>query len=646
MTSVTYFDCSLKFQFFETNSNGSGNTVKISRFSRLRRAVDERTPNYLTLALVKAYYNMALTEDSRPFSVLREKAEYFVSLFDKNVQDCQTKLDSQISDLLRDPDSFGVSYGNAKALNAHMEFSKAKYEIFVNMQSLFDKMEANWIECIADMKASFLENVEIFLAGTKLEVKLPSSETLSAIANKRSPSKKSGKLGSVSSSPASSLYPILSSAKKQISRLSSLLPGSEDKDSSDESEDSPKATAKVVRINGKSPKRVTIVTPEEMEVKIAVEHSGESEESESDEEEQSVQIHPRTAGRYPKKSSPSTPPSSKVPVKSSLRKPMTPPEKDSSDSSTDDKSDTENSATPIRGRKSTRSQLSTPTVATPSSTPGRKTRTPRRKTNASEVQIQDFPENKMECEEINNYASKTVSPKTPKNVHFAITNDDLISEKISKDVLFSVGMDINEDLDVYSPEIKIARATPRRKTVVTPKLMENFDDGALTPSSVRGKSKRKTIAGSVLDDSVAPSPKRLKRGGRSSMSQSILAEEFGEANLLEGDGASEHGHYSSWVPLADISGSVPSQPGIYELKVSAAKKPAYIGGCENLRQKLTLHKLKQNSGHKHLDKFIDRNLANILVRYEQLSSAAEAKSEEKNRVKAFVASYKNAPAYN
>ncbi|GFQ64400.1 uncharacterized protein TNCT_427452 [Trichonephila clavata] len=387
------------------------------------------------------------------------------------------------------------------------------------------------------------------------------------------------------------------------------------------------ATPRAARMNGKSPKRVTIVTPEEMEIKIAVEHSEESEESESDEEEQPAQIQHRTAGRFPKKSSPSTPQSSKVPVKSSLRKPITPPEKDSSDSSTDDKSDNDNYATPpIRGRKSARSQLSTPTVATPSSTPGRKTRTPRRKTNASEVQIQGIPENKMECEEINYYPSKT--------------------EKISKEVHFSVGMDINEDLDVYSPEVKISRATPRRKTVVTPKLMENFDDGASTPSSIRGKSKRKTIAGSVLDDSVAPSPKRLKRGGRSSMSQSVLAEEFGEANLLEGDGASEHDHYTSWVPLANISGSVPSQPGIYELKVSAAKKPAYIGGCENLRQKLTLHKLKQNSGHKHLDKFIDRNLANILVRYEQLSSAAEAKSEEKSRVKAFVASYKNTPAYN
>ncbi|GFQ95780.1 uncharacterized protein TNCT_568581 [Trichonephila clavata] len=217
------------------------NDVIVKKYTSSGRLIKEPKRLDLLNYKLKVYYNMALTEDSRPFTILRKKAEYFRSLFDENIKVCQTNLDSQISDLLRDPDSFGASFGNAKALNAHMEFSKAKYEIFVNMQSLFDEMEANWIECIADMKASFLENVEIFLAGTKLEVKLPSSETLSAIANKRSPLKKSGgKLGSVSSSPASSLYPILSSAKKQISRLSSLFPGNEDKDSSDDSEDSPK----------------------------------------------------------------------------------------------------------------------------------------------------------------------------------------------------------------------------------------------------------------------------------------------------------------------------------------------------------------------------------------------------------------------
>ncbi|GFT62980.1 uncharacterized protein NPIL_684932 [Nephila pilipes] len=586
-------------------------------------------------------------EDSRPFSTLRENADKFRSLFDENIKTCLTSLDSQISTLLRDPDSFSTSYGNAKALNAHMEFSKAKYEIFVKMQSLFDEMETNWIENIAEMKASFLENVEIFLAGTKLEVSFPSSNTSSVTANKRSPVKKSGGRPSPAAlSPASSLYPkLISSAKKQISMLSSLLPHADDKDSSDDSEEK-QISVTPVRLNGRSPKRVTIVTPEEMET---VENSEEIQESESDEEEQPILTPARRGGRFSQKLTPSTPASLKVPAKSSLRKPMTLPEKDSSDSSsTDDKSDTEQPVIQSRGRKSTRSQLSTSTVATPSSTPGRKTRTPRKKSNASEVQSQlDILENKMEYEENNDYISKPVTPRTPKNVHFSVQdNDDIVVERTSKDMQFSVGMDINEDLDVYSPDVKLSRATPRRKTVVTPKLMENFDDANLTPNSVRGKSKRRTIAGSVLDDSVAPSPKRLKRGGRSSMAQPTFVDDSADANLLESDGISEPDQYTPWMPLADISGSVPSQPGVYELKVSAAKKPAYIGGCENLRQKLTLHKLKHNSGHKHLDKFIDRNLANIFVRYEQLSSAAEAKSEEKIRVNAFVSSYKNTPAYN
>lgn len=91
---------------------------------------------------------------------------------------------------------------------------------------------------------------------------------------------------------------------------------------------------------------------------------------------------------------------------------------------------------------------------------------------------------------------------------------------------------------------------------------------------------------------------------------------------------------------------MPGQPGVYELKVAAAKKPAYIGGCDSLRQKLTLHKLVQSSGHKQLDKFVERNTANILVRYEQMPTAQEAKQEEKNRVKDFVACYKTTPAYN
>ncbi|GBL95206.1 hypothetical protein AVEN_253534-2 [Araneus ventricosus] len=310
-------------------------------------------------------------------------------------------------------------------------------------------------------------------------------------------------------------------------------------------------------------------------------------------------------------------------------------EKEVNESISVDQKDTEDSLpqVEIKSRRATRSQLSTPTVSTPSSISGRKTRTPRRKANASE-----------------DSQPTQAGRKTPKSVHFSSdieSNEDSAIQKSPKDVQFSVGMDIHEDLDVYSPDVKLSKATPRRKTTVLSRVMDDFAEIDLTPGT-RGKSKRKTIAGSNLDETVAPSPKRLKMGRRSNIMPSTSGEEDEpmDSNSLVSDGASERGHYTPWMPLSDISGSVPPQPGIYELKVAAAKKSAYIGGCDSLRQKLTLHKLKQNSGHKHLDKFIDRNLSSILVRYEQLSSVAEAKSEEKIRVKAFVDRFKNAPAYN
>ncbi|GBL95205.1 hypothetical protein AVEN_253534-1 [Araneus ventricosus] len=330
-------------------------------------------------------------------------------------------------------------------------------------------------------------------------------------------------------------------------------------------------------------------------------------------------------------------------------------EKEVNESISVDQKDTEDSLpqVEIKSRRATRSQLSTPTVSTPSSISGRKTRTPRRKANASEDSqpTQDISEDKTESEgNILNHVSRLAGRKTPKSVHFSSdieSNEDSAIQKSPKDVQFSVGMDIHEDLDVYSPDVKLSKATPRRKTTVLSRVMDDFAEIDLTPGT-RGKSKRKTIAGSNLDETVAPSPKRLKMGRRSNIMPSTSGEEDEpmDSNSLVSDGASERGHYTPWMPLSDISGSVPPQPGIYELKVAAAKKSAYIGGCDSLRQKLTLHKLKQNSGHKHLDKFIDRNLSSILVRYEQLSSVAEAKSEEKIRVKAFVDRFKNAPAYN
>ncbi|KAF8773916.1 nucleolar and coiled-body phosphoprotein 1-like isoform X2 [Argiope bruennichi] len=605
---------------------------------------------------------MVLTEDSRPFTILRKSAHDFNILFNEGIEKCLSTLDSGISDLLCDPDSLVGSSTGANRLSAHMEFSKAKYELFVKMREFFEKFEKDCVEQISEMKEMFLENVEIFLAGTKLEVKLPTSEALSQIEKKRSPSSKVRSEHSTIASPAS-LYPkLIDSAKKQISRLSSLIPNVDTSEIIEDDEDEmQQAISTPVRQN-KSPKRVTILTPQEMERLVAAQKAVEDSavidiSEESDEEPAVVEITSKRPGRKPAVSTPAS--QKKIPVRTPVRRNPAPAMKESS---SDSGSDSKSANTPIRrrntkanekevyeninveqkedslpqveikSRRTTRSQLSTPTVSTPSSTSGRKGRPPRRKA--------DAPEDSQQVE---------AGPKTPKSVHFSSDIESNADSEIQTSELyvpFSVGMDIHEDLDVYSPDVKISKATPRRKTAVLSRVMDDFSEINLTPDVTRGKSKRKTIAGPVSDEAVAPSPKRLRTGRRSNIMPSTSEDEPMDSNSLASDGASEQEHYSPWMPLSDISGSVPTQPGIYELKVAAAKKPAYIGGCDNLRQKLTLHKLKQNSGHKHLDKFIDRNLSNILVRYEQLSSAADAKSEEKIRVKAFVDRFKNPPAYN
>ncbi|GBL95210.1 hypothetical protein AVEN_253537-1 [Araneus ventricosus] len=211
---------------------------------------------------------MVLTEDSRPFTVLRKSAEDFKSLFNDGIETCLSTLDSGISDLLCDPDSLVGSSANANRLSAHMEFSKAKYELFVKMREYFEKFEKDCVEQISEMKEMFLENVEIFLAGTKLEVKLPTSETLSQIEKRRSPGSKVRSGNSPTTSPASSLYPkLIDSAKKQISRLSSFLPNADDSEIiDDDEEENQQSIFTLMRQNGKSPKRVTIVTPQEMEI--------------------------------------------------------------------------------------------------------------------------------------------------------------------------------------------------------------------------------------------------------------------------------------------------------------------------------------------------------------------------------------------
>lgn len=116
---------------------------------------------------------MVSTEDSRPFTVLRKSAEEFNSMFNEGIEQCLTTLDSGIADLLLDPDSRAGSSASSNRLSAHMEFSKAKLELFIKMENLLKTFEQDWVEHISLMKDLFLENVEIFLAGTKL----PTSET-------------------------------------------------------------------------------------------------------------------------------------------------------------------------------------------------------------------------------------------------------------------------------------------------------------------------------------------------------------------------------------------------------------------------------------------------------------------------------------
>lgn len=98
--------------------------------------------------------------------------------------------------------------------------------------------------------------------------------------------------------------------------------------------------------------------------------------------------------------------------------------------------------------------------------------------------------------------------------------------------------------------------------------------------------------------------------------------------------------------LKSLDGRIPTNPGVYEVKVWRAKKSAYIGFCESLRQKFTLYKLRQNSGHKHLDKFVDRNYDDIQIRFETVPSVDIAKQEVKKRISSFTAQHKTTPAYN
>ena len=122
---------------------------------------------------------MNKNQDARPFVDLRKDAEEFRMKFDEDINYCLNFLDAKITALICDPESSGIP-GVITHQNTLNEFSKAKYDIFLGVKSLINAKEREWLDYIAEMKKLFIENVEIFLAGTKLEVKLPKSESLSS----------------------------------------------------------------------------------------------------------------------------------------------------------------------------------------------------------------------------------------------------------------------------------------------------------------------------------------------------------------------------------------------------------------------------------------------------------------------------------
>lgn len=122
---------------------------------------------------------MIRNQDARPFVDLQKDADEFKAKFDDDIRKCIEYLDEKLTVLIRDPDSLG-NLKKGVSSNPVVEFSKAKYEIFVGARSLMNEMEKEWLKYISEMKKLFVENVEILLAGTKLEVKLPTSEFQSA----------------------------------------------------------------------------------------------------------------------------------------------------------------------------------------------------------------------------------------------------------------------------------------------------------------------------------------------------------------------------------------------------------------------------------------------------------------------------------
>ncbi|KAG8195576.1 hypothetical protein JTE90_002198 [Oedothorax gibbosus] len=384
--------------------------------------------------------------------------------------------------------------------------------------------------------------------------------------------------------------------------ISSFLTKSNEAEISEESSDEEEQPAPVVtpRPSGRTPKRVTIVEhyvpspglnssrrqSKQSSVNVSMITNYDIEESEDEMEEEPVVV--QTPVKRGRKSMVNTPASAKK--------------------------GTETPVTEVGKRRGGK------TLKVPLEEPTKRGRTPRKTPKKNEVANCDtINENAMEVSDEDQNETMADNQRTPRQVQFAL------------------GLDPNEDLEIYSPDLNISRSAPRRKTVVT-RAVENFPDLNLTPDLGRAKSKRKTLAGSQMDHLVAPSPKRFKKGGRNSIATP------GERNLLESE--EEDANFSPWLPIASMGPSVAAHPGVYELKVAAAKKPAYIGSCDNLQQKLTLHKRGEKSGHKNLDQFVQRNASSLLVRYHLHSDVAEADREVHERVKKFTALHKQTPAYN
>ncbi|XP_035205298.1 uncharacterized protein LOC118180297 [Stegodyphus dumicola] len=198
------------------------------------------------------------------------------------------------------------------------------------------------------------------------------------------------------------------------------------------------------------------------------------------------------------------------------------------------------------------------------------------------------------------------------------------------------------DFKIFNPFEKVTPKSSNRRKTISSVFEENLEDTNTPHTSDQTSFKRK----SVSSVNAAPSPKRLRSGKRNSVAAVTKVKEEPVNNSLECDSSAVEDNYTQWVLLQDLGSKISTKPGVYELKVWRAKKSAFIGSCENLHQKLELHKLGQNSGHKHLDKFLERNKNDVLVRYEEMPSFMVAKAEEKKRVESFITLHKTTPAYN